>query len=132
MLYLNAAAQNGYPYDDFHLLIGLFPALLHANPEHALAVGLGIGATPYGMLLDHRMRSVETVEICGGLSDLLAELDERGAHESRLLLGDPRLALSVGDGRKRLLTAEHPYDIITVDALRPQSGYSGNVYSVEF
>ena len=132
MLHLNAAAQNGYPYDDFHLLIGLFPALLHENPQRALAVGLGIGATPYGMLLDPRMRNVETVEICAGLDELLAGLGERGAHESRLLLDDPRLDLHAGDGRKRLLAAEQPYDIITVDALRPQSGYSGNVYSVEF
>ena len=132
MLHLNAAAQNGYPYDDFHLLIGLLPALLHSNPERALAVGLGIGATPYGMLLDPRLRNVETVEICAGLGELLAELGDRGAHESQRLLDDPRLDLRAGDGRKRLLAAERLYDIITVDALRPQSGYSGNVYSVEF
>jgi len=132
MLHLNAAAQNGYPYDDFHVLIGLFPTLLHAHPERSLAVGLGIGATPYGMLLDPRVRSVEAVEICAGLGDLLAQLGERGATESRRLLEDPRLDLHAGDGRKRLLAAEQPYDVITVDALRPQSGYSGNVYSVEF
>jgi spermidine synthase len=132
MLHLNAAAQNGYPYDDFHLLIGLFPALLHPAPQRALAVGLGIGATPYGMLLDPRIRHVETVEICAGLHELLTDLGERGARESQLLLEDPRLDFIPGDGRKRLLTAEVPYDVITVDALRPQSGYSGNVYSVEF
>jgi spermidine synthase len=131
MLHLNAAAQNGYPYDDFHLLIGLFPTLLHAHPERSLAVGLGIGATPYGMLLDSRLRRVETVEICAGLRALLAGLGERGANESRRLLADSRLDLRAGDGRKQLLFAEQPYDIITVDALRPQSGYSGNVYSVE-
>ena len=132
MLHLNAAAQNGYPYDDFHLLIGLFPAFLHPEPQRALAVGLGIGATPYGMLLDPRLRNVETVEICAGLGELLARLGERGAHESQRLLDDARLDLRAGDGRKRLLAVEQPYDIITVDALRPQSGYSGNVYSVEF
>jgi spermidine synthase len=132
MLHLNAAAQNGYPYDDFHLLIGLFPTLLHPSPERAIAVGLGIGATPYGMLLDLRLRHVETIEICAGLEELLTELGELGAHESRRLLDDPRLDLQAGDGRKRLLAAEEPYDLITVDALRPQSGYSGNVYSVEF
>jgi spermidine synthase len=132
MLHLNAAAQNGYPYGDFQLLIGMFPALLHPNPERALAVGLGIGATPYGMLLDTRVRSVEAVEICAGLGDLLAHSSALGARESRRLLEDPRLDLKAGDGRKRLLAAEQPYDIVTVDALRPQSGYSGNVYSVEF
>jgi spermidine synthase len=132
MLHLNAAAQNGYPYDDFHVLIGLLPTLLHPQPDRSLAVGLGIGATPYGMLLDPRIDRVETVEICEGLGELLAELGADGAPESRRLLEDPRFELRYGDGRKRLLTAEQPYDIVTVDALRPQSGYSGNVYSVEF
>ena len=115
MLHLNAAAQNGYPYDDFHLLIGLFPALLHPNPERALAVGLGIGATPYGMLLDPRLRSVETVEICHGLGDLLAKLGDLGAFESRLLLEDPRLDLRAGDGRKRLLACAGELEEIVAD-----------------
>jgi predicted membrane-bound spermidine synthase len=132
MLHLNAAGQNAYPYDDFHVLIGLFPALLHAEPRRALAVGLGIGATPYGMLLDPRLQRVETIEICAGLDELLAELGARGAPESRRLLADPRLDLKTGDGRKHLLAADELYDVITVDALRPESGYSGNVYSVEF
>jgi spermidine synthase len=84
------------------------------------------------MLLDERVRRVEAVEICAGLGELLAQLGAVGAQESERLLADPRLDLRAGDGRKRLLTAERPYDVITVDALRPQSGYSGNVYSVEF
>ena len=132
MLHLNAVGQGGYPYDDFHILIGLFPALLHPAPQRSLAVGLGIGATPYGMLLDPRMRSVESVEICAGLSDLLRHVGDRGSGERHELLDDPRLDLRVGDGRKHLMIAEQPYDVITVDALRPQSGYSGNIYSVEF
>jgi predicted membrane-bound spermidine synthase len=132
MLHLNAVGQNGYPYDDFHILIGLFPALLHPAPQRSLAVGLGIGATPFGMLLDPRMQHVEAVEICGGLSELLRRLGDRGSNGSHELLDDPRLELRVGDGRKRLMMAERLYDVITVDALRPQSGYSGNVYSVEF
>jgi spermidine synthase len=84
------------------------------------------------MLLDERLRRVETVEICAGLDELLAELGRRGSPESRALLADPRLHLEAGDGRKHLLASDQRYDVITVDALRPQSGYSGNVYSVEF
>jgi spermidine synthase len=37
----------------------------------------------------------------------------------------------VGDGRKALLSSSEPLQVVTVDALRPQSAYSGNVYSVE-
>jgi spermidine synthase len=132
MLHVNAAAQSPYPYDDFHVLIGLFPALLHASPQRSLAVGLGIGATAYGMLLDPQMQRVEAVEICAGERELLEMLADRGAREIRELLNDPRSDIRVGDGRKHLLIAAQPFDVITVDALWPENAYSGNVYSVEF
>jgi spermidine synthase len=132
LLYVNAASQNGYPFDDFHVLIGLVPALVHPAPERAVSVGLGIGATPYGMAADPRVRAVEVVEICGGVVGLQSELAERGAPESRALLADRRVRISVGDGRKFLLGAGQPFDVVTVDAIRPQSAFSGSLYSVEF
>ncbi len=132
MLHLNAAAQNGYPYDDFHVLIGLFPTLLHPAPQRSLAVGLGIGATGYGMLVDPRIQRVDIVEICAGERGLLQMLSDRGSRESRQLLSDPRVDLRVGDGRKHLMVTAQRYDVITVDALRREGAYSGNVYSLEF
>ncbi|MGH9150220.1 MAG: spermidine synthase, partial [Acidimicrobiales bacterium] len=132
LLYINATSQNGYPYDAFHVLIGLVPALVHPAPARAMAVGLGAGGTTYAMAADRRMQVVDTVEICGGEIDLIRSLADRGSPESRLLLTDPRVRLRVGDGRKFLLDAERGYDVITVDTLRPQSGYSGNLYSAEF
>lgn len=134
LLYINGASQNGYPYDDFHLLIGLLPSLLHPAPERGLAVGLGMGGTTYGMALDDRLDTVETVEICGGQIDLLEHLAERGdSPESEELLADERVELIAGDGRKHLLRAdEGSLDVVVVDTLRPQSGYSGNLYSSEF
>lgn len=132
ILYINATPQNGYPYDDFHVLIGLAPALMHPSPDRALAVGLGAGGTTYGMARDPRVDHVETVEICGGELELLEALAERGSGESAALLSDPRVELVVGDGRKALLDADPGLDIVTVDTLRPQSGYSGNLYSMEF
>jgi spermidine synthase len=131
-LFINATSQNGHPFDDFHVLIGLLPALLHPDPERAMAVGLGIGATPYGMSRDPRVGHLDVVEICGGEIDLLRLLAERGAVEMERLLSDPRIDLHVGDGRKFLLSADDRFDVLTVDVVRPQAAFSGNLYSVEF
>ncbi|HVF59130.1 MAG TPA: fused MFS/spermidine synthase [Thermoanaerobaculia bacterium] len=131
-LYINGSWQNGHPYDAFHILIGLLPALMHPRPERGLAVGLGIGSTAYSMAQDPRLMQVDCVEICGGEKRLIAVLAGRGSRASRRLLGDPRIRLIDGDGRRWLLARPEPYDVIVVDAVRPTTAYAGNLYSVEF
>jgi hypothetical protein len=131
-LYINGSWQNGHPYDFFHILIGLLPALLHERPERGLAVGLGIGSTAYSMAQDPRVERVDCVEICGGEQRLIAKLAGRGSSASRRLIEDPRIHLHTGDGRRWLLARPEPYDMIVVDVVRPNTAYSGNLYSVEF
>lgn len=131
-LYINASWQNGHPYDLFHIAIGLLPSLLHREPERGLAVGLGIGSTAYSMAQDPRIDHIDCVEICGSQERLIARLADRGSVTSRRLLEDPRIKLHTGDGRRWLLAHEEPYDVIVVDVVRPNTAYSGNLYSVEF
>jgi hypothetical protein len=131
-LFVNASGQNGYPWDDFHVLVGLTPALMHPDPEHGLAVGLGMGGTAYGMVQDPRLRTVDTVELCGGQIELLRRMAAEGTPEHRRMFAEDRLHLRVGDGRKYLLLAEPGFDVVTVDVLRPQSAFSGSILSVEF
>lgn len=132
MLTVNGATQNTYPYDDFHVLIGLLPALAARAPRSALAIGLGAGSTTYGMLQDPRLEKVTTVELCAGEYDLLHRLAAGGAQDLQAMLSDPRYDARVGDGRKYLLTDERRYEVITVDTLRPTSAFSGSLYSREF
>jgi spermidine synthase len=131
-VYINASDQNGYPYDDFHILIGLLPSLMHERPDRVFAVGLGAGSTAYGLSQDPRIREVRCVEICAGQKALLGRLAELDSPETARLLSDPRVSIAAGDGRKALLASQERYDVITVDALRPTTAYSGNIYSVEF
>ncbi len=131
-LYINGSWQNGHPYDFFHILIGLLPSLMHDRPERGLAVGLGIGSTAYSMAQDPRIGRVDCVEICGGEKRLVASLAERGSRTSRRLLADPRIRLIDADGRRWLLSQPEPYDVIVVDAVRPNTAYAGNLYSLEF
>ena len=132
LLFINGASQNGYPYDDYHLLIGILPALMHPDPTDAMAVGLGIGATPYGMLIDDRIETIDVVELCGGELDLLRSLADGGSPENQRLFSDDRMTMHVGDGRKYLLKTDERFDVMTVDVIRPQSAFSGSLYSVEF
>jgi predicted membrane-bound spermidine synthase len=131
-LYINGSWQNGHPYDFFHILIGLLPALMHERPERGLAVGLGIGSTAYAMAQDPRVGRVDCVEICGGEQRLIAALAGRGSVASRRLLADPRLRIHTADGRRWMLSHPEPYDFVVVDAIRPNTAYAGNLYSVEF
>lgn len=132
VLTVNGSSQNNYPFDDYHVLIGLTPAVIHPDPERALAVGLGIGATPYGMASDPRLASVTTVELCGGEVDLLQGLADEGSLELQRFFSDPRQEVIIGDGRDHLLRTDEQYDVVVVDVVRPQAGFSGNLYSVEF
>lgn len=129
---INGSSQNNYPFDDFHVLLGLTPTLMLDDPQHAMALGLGIGATPYGISLDPRVDKVHTVEICGPQVPLLKDLGERRAPELKKLFSDPRHDMLVGDGRDYLLRGQDPLDLVVVDTLRQQSAFSGNLYSVEF
>jgi spermidine synthase len=131
-LYINASWQNGHPYDSFHILIGLLPALVHADAKRGLAVGLGIGSTAYSLAQHPSLEHVDCVEICGGEKRLIARLGERGSTTSRRLVEDPRVRLLDGDGRRFLLAGGEPYDVIVVDAVRPNTAYAGNLYSIEF
>lgn len=132
VLTVNATSQNNYPFDDYHVLIGMMPALVHPDPESGMALGLGIGATPYGLAVDRRLDRITTVEICGGELDLLRGLAAAGALELQRFFADPRQRLIVGDGRDHLLRTDETYDVIVVDTLRPQAAFSGSLYSREF
>lgn len=131
-LYINGSWQNGHPYDLFHILIGLLPSLMHEDPDNGLAIGLGIGSTAYAMAQDSAIDHVDCVEICGGEERLIAALADAGSEPSRRLLADPRVNLVTADGRRWLLARPGLYDVIVVDVVRPNTAYSGNLYSVEF
>lgn len=131
VLSINGADQNDYPFDDFHVLIGLLPVLAHPDPNEVLAVGLGIGSTSFAALADTRTDRVSTAELCGGNKTLVEQLRE-GRPEFGALIDDPRHANEVRDGRSVLRAGDGGLDVVVIDTLIPQSASSGNTYSREF
>ena len=81
MLTINGSGQNGYPFDDFHVLIGLLPVLAHPDPQAGAAIGLGAGSTSYAMLLDQRLDHLRSVELCSGHARLFQDHADRGVPE---------------------------------------------------
>lgn len=131
-LTIGATSQNGYPFDDFHVLVGLLPVLTKPQARTALAVGFGIGSTSYAMLASGQLDRVTTVELCGGNYRLARELADQGIAEFRRLETDPAHEPLVGDGRRHLLVTRRSYDVITPDTVRPNAPGAGNLYSTEF
>lgn len=131
-LTINGAAQNNYPFDEFHVLIGLLPALAAPEGGRGLAIGYGIGSTSYAMLASERLEPVTSVELCGGNYDLTRRLAADGAAELARLHSDPRHVMVVGDGRRHLLVERERYRVVVPDTVRPSSAGSNNVYSREF
>ncbi len=97
-----------------------------------MAVGLGIGATPYGLSVDPRFEDLTAVELCGGEVTLLRGLADEGAPDLQRFFADTRQRVVVGDGRDHLLRTDRQFDVIVVDVVRPQAAFSGSLYSVEF
>jgi predicted membrane-bound spermidine synthase len=131
-LKISGQGQGGIPFDDFHVRLGAVPALLHPNPKDVLVIGLGVGATLYGVSLDRRIGSIDCVEICAGEIGLLKGLRGRNVSEIDQLFSDPRIRITVQDGRKFLLDTMSRFDLIVSDTLLPRSAYSGSLYSLEF
>lgn len=131
-LTIDGARQNDYPFDDFHVLIGLVPTLLSDDPGHALAVGFGIGSTSHALLADRDRDRVTTVELCGGNYEAADELAALGFDEFVGHRDDSRHRRLVGDGRNHLLRTRGRYDVVVVDTLRITSAFSGQHHSRQF
>jgi predicted membrane-bound spermidine synthase len=123
----------GASYDGVHTLLGALPILLHPRPARIAVIGLGSGDTSFAAGGRPEVAEVETIEIVGSQLTVLRAFDRlHGDPGLRLLLSDPRFRFVVADGRTHVRLDRHGYDVIEADALRPNSAYSGNLYSLEY
>ena len=109
-----------------HRLIGHLPMVLHPNPQRALVVGLGGGATP-GAVSQYDA-DVLVVE----LSDSVRKGAEFFKHVNYDLLSRPNVRLRVDDGRNFLALTRERFDVITADLIQPEHAGAGNLYSREY
>lgn len=132
-LSVNGQGISWFPYGGVHTQLGLLPAVVHPQPRRAAVVGLGSGDTAWGAALCRDLQHIDVFEICGGMPRLLRRLSAQASWpQLRELLDEPRVRIGRADGRHALTGQPAPYDIIELDALRPQSTLAGHLYSIEF
>lgn len=121
------------PYGGNGSKLGLALGLYHPNPKKGLVIGFGSGNTLYSLARDQRLEKIKVIELIAGQVKLLErESGREGLWQLARIFNDPRIEVSIGDGRKFLLHTDETFDVIEIDALHPKVAYSGNLYSVEF
>ena len=132
-IFIGGFAQGHIPFLPIHMLLGATGPLLHPDPQRVLAIGVGSGGTPWGVLATPavgRLRAVELIQPVLTTLDEVARLRPEGTIAA--LLADPRLHLEHGDGRRALARGTERYDVIEADAILPQASHSGMLYSREY
>ena len=135
IVFLNGLGESYFPYQEDlgHLQLGYLPVVLHPNPEKIAIVGFGSGGTLYAASQSEKTKQIDCFEISSNQYDLVRTYAAMTHDEAvKGLFDDARIKLHIKDGRKALLNSQEKYDIIEADALRPNSPYSGNIYSVEY
>ncbi len=111
----------------------MFAVLLHPRPEEVAVIGLGSGDTVYALGGSPHTRRLTCIEIVEPAYDTLKELAARVPYPPlHALLEDSRIQWVFTDGRAYILRSGKQFDVIEADALRPNSAYSGNLYSWEY
>jgi spermidine synthase len=132
-LSVNGTGNSRIPFAASHTLLGSIPALVHPAPRDVAIVGLGSGNTAWAAALRPETESVTVYEISSPQPRLLKRFTAaESPSRLRRFLRDPRIEMVIADGRHALERSERLYDLIEADALRPDSAFSGNLYSLEF
>jgi predicted membrane-bound spermidine synthase len=132
-VFVNGHTHSWLPFGGLHTQIGAAAAVVHPGPRDVAIIGLGSGDTAWAAGCRPETRALTVFEIAFPQPALLSRLARtQDLPALRALLEDPRLRLRLADGRNALTTSDDAYDVIEADALRPEAGYAGNLYSVEF
>lgn len=132
-IFANGRGESWVPFGGGHTLLGLLPAMLHPAPREVAVIGLGSGDTLFNIASRPETARITCVEIVASQPEVIRALARRQPYRPLgLLLSDPRLELIIGDGRTYLARSGRKFDIIEADALRPNSAYAGNLYSLEY
>jgi predicted membrane-bound spermidine synthase len=132
-VYSNGLGQSWLPFGSVHTQLGLLGAVAHPSPNSVAVIGLASGDTLYAAGGNPNTKELTCIELVRPQHDTLTALAKRKAYPPlRSLLADTRVQWLFTDGRAYLQRSGRTFDVIEADALRPNSAYSGNLYSHEY
>jgi spermidine synthase len=110
------------------VMSGLVGAIVHPNPRRALVIGLGTGSTAGWLAQIPSMERVDVVE----LEPAIVHVAEVCSAVNRDVLRNPKVHLTVGDGRELLLTSRDSYDLIFSEPSNPYRIGVASLFSQDF
>ena len=132
-VFVNGLGQSTVPFYDFHITLGMVPAMVHPDPKEIAIIGMGAGATLFAAGGRSETTSLTCIEIVKPLLLTLMDHEDRSNYPGlQSIFNDRRINYVFGDGRSVILNGDKKYDIIEADALRTTSAYSGNLFSIEY
>ena len=90
------------------IMFAVLGAMLHADPQESLVIGLGTGESAGWLAAIPTIERVDVVE----LEPVLTKFAAQCAPVNHDALANPKLKLIIGDGRELLLTTKERYDLI--------------------
>lgn len=120
------------PYSPVQGALGLLAALVHPDPRSILVVGYGGGGSVWAAGSNPATREIDVVEI---VEPVISAVRGYGAARPASVpdaMADPRVRLTIADGRHQMLVSPETYDVIMAEAIVPESAHSGLLFSVEF
>ena len=109
------------------LLLGHLPMLLHPAPRNVFVLGLGTGMTA-AAVARYPVQQIDIVE----LEPAGAEAARFFDRYTRKVLDDPRVQLTIGDGRNRLLALPKQYDVVISDPSDIWVAGTGSLATLEY
>jgi spermidine synthase len=103
------------------------PMLFHSNPKSVLVIGLGSGVT-IGSVARHPVDRIECLEIAPEVIDAAQLFTEANG----AALEDPRLTMTIGDGRNFLQQTRERFDVIISEPSNPWIAGIGALFTREF
>ena len=123
---LDIALVNDYP--EVQKMLAHLPVLLHPDPREALVIGFGAGGTVWSLSRHASLTRIDVVEFVPGVIRAAPYFPE----VNHGVLADPRVRVTIDDGRNHLLVTPRAYDVVSVDTLDPKHAGNGNLYTREF
>ena len=122
----DVALVNDYP--EVQKMLAHLPMLLHPAPQRVLVIGFGAGGTAWSLSRYTALQRLDVVEFVPGVIRAARFFPE----VNHGVLTDPRLRITIDDGRNYLLVTPETYDVVSVDTLDPKHAGNGNLYTLQF
>jgi hypothetical protein len=110
------------------VMCGLVGAALHPHPESAMVIGLGTGSTAGWLAAVPTIQRVDALELEGSI----VKVAETCAPVNHQALANPKLHVTIGDGREILLTSKRQYDLIVSEPSNPYRAGVAGLFTREF